>query len=115
MSDPLKAVLQTDAFKANLFGPNSRYYGIETATMVTEDGRTIIYVRRRFAPLPEGFVGQFYRFHRALKDNTVLPVALADARASLELITATYHSAQTGQIVTLPIGKDHPKYASWRP
>lgn len=69
----------------------------------------------RFVPLPENFEGQFYRFYQALQNNTELPVALADARASLELITAIYHSAQTGQAVELPLGKDHPKYASWRP
>jgi predicted dehydrogenase len=69
----------------------------------------------RFVPLPEDFEGQFYRFYQALQNNTELPVTLADARASLELITAIYHSAQTGRSVELPIGKDHPKYASWRP
>jgi predicted dehydrogenase len=69
----------------------------------------------RFVPLPEGFAGQFYRFHQALLDDSALPVALADTRASLELITAIYHSAQTGQAVELPIGEDHPKYANWRP
>jgi predicted dehydrogenase len=69
----------------------------------------------RFKPLPEHFEGQFYRFHRALKFNTELPVTLADARASLELITAIYHSAETGQAVELPLGSDHPKYADWRP
>ena len=68
----------------------------------------------RFVPLPEGYVGQFYRFHQALRQGTELPVTLADARAALELITAIYASAQTGQAVTLPIGKDHPNYASWR-
>ena len=69
----------------------------------------------RFTPLPERFVGQFYRFSEAFRNGTELPVTLADARASLELITALYYSAQTGQAVNLPIGSDHPKYASWRP
>jgi predicted dehydrogenase len=69
----------------------------------------------RLEPLPEGWMGQFYRFHVALQHGTALPVTLHDARNSLELITAMYHSAQTGQIVELPIGKDHPRYANWRP
>jgi predicted dehydrogenase len=68
-----------------------------------------------FEPLPEGFMGQFARFHEALKDKTDLPVTLSDARNSLELITAIYHSAATGQAVELPIGRDHPKYAGWQP
>ena len=69
----------------------------------------------RFEPLPEGFAGQFYRFHQALQNGAELPVTLADARAALELVTAMYYSSQTGQDVELPIGADHPKYASWLP
>jgi predicted dehydrogenase len=69
----------------------------------------------RFAPLPEGFPGQFYRFHEALRSGAELPVTLADARASLELITAMYYSARTGEGVELPIRADHPKYAGWLP
>jgi predicted dehydrogenase len=69
----------------------------------------------RFEPLPERFSGQFYRFYHALRHNTELPVTLADARAALELVTACYASVQTGQPVELPIGPEHPMYASWRP
>jgi predicted dehydrogenase len=68
-----------------------------------------------FEPLPEGYAGQFYRFARALDEGGELPVTLTDARASIELITALYHSAETGQPVMLPIGPDHPKYESWLP
>jgi predicted dehydrogenase len=68
-----------------------------------------------FEPLPEGFAGQFYRFHQALRDNIELPVTLADARASLELIAAIYYSARTRQVVSLPIGQDHPYYTGWQP
>ena len=38
-----------------LFPPTSRYYNAETATLVTRDGRTVIYLRRRFVPPPERF------------------------------------------------------------
>ena len=68
-----------------------------------------------FVPPPEGYVGQFSGFYQALQNDTEMPVALADARISLELITAIYHSAETGQVVELPIGKDHPKYTDFRP
>jgi predicted dehydrogenase len=68
-----------------------------------------------FDPQPQGFEGQFSQFYQALQEGTELPVSLADARISLELITAIYHSAQTGQAVELPLSKHHPKYASWRP
>ena len=37
------------------FPPTSRYYNIETATVKAQDGRTVIYIRRRFVPPPERF------------------------------------------------------------
>lgn len=69
----------------------------------------------RFVPLPQRFPGQFYRFYQALANGTELPVTLADARASLELITAMYYSGREHVPVELPIGMDHPAYASWAP
>lgn len=69
----------------------------------------------RYIEQPEGHHGQFYRYAEALRLGTELPVTLLDARQSLELITAMYYSAQTGQPVELPIGSDHPMYAGWSP
>jgi predicted dehydrogenase len=69
----------------------------------------------QYEPLPVGFGGQFYRLHAALRDGSELPVTLADARASLELITALYHSARTGADVAMPITADHPLYDGWQP
>ncbi len=37
------------------FPPTSRYFGLEVATLVREDGRTVAYLRRRFVPPPEAF------------------------------------------------------------
>lgn len=68
-----------------------------------------------FRPLPEHYAGQFYRFYDALRQGSELPVTLADARLSIELITAMYYSSETGQRVSLPIGADHPRYANWIP
>ena len=62
---------------------------------------------------PEGFVGQFQRYHTALTGGGEIPVTLADARTSLELLTALYHSSATGQEVELPIGSSHPAYRGW--
>jgi predicted dehydrogenase len=61
----------------------------------------------------EGFAGQFQRFHDALTDGGEIPVTLADARKSLELLTALYHSAATGTQVELPIASNHPAYRGW--
>lgn len=38
-----------------LFPPNSRYHGIETATLETADGREIVYLRRRIVPKSSEF------------------------------------------------------------
>jgi hypothetical protein len=58
MIDPnqaLQAMLQTNGLKASLFPPTSRYHGLNTATLETADGRTVIYVQQRFLPPPERF------------------------------------------------------------
>jgi predicted dehydrogenase len=68
-----------------------------------------------FAPMPEGFAGQFLRFHRALHADTELPVTVADARAALELITAMYQAAGTREPVQLPLSAAHPLYRGWQP
>ncbi len=61
----------------------------------------------------EGFARQFEAFHAALMAGTPPPVTVAEARASLELITAIYHSARTGERVALPLEADHPAYRGW--
>ncbi|MBL8698237.1 MAG: Gfo/Idh/MocA family oxidoreductase [Alphaproteobacteria bacterium] len=83
--------------------------------MTPEIGTRIDAALADFTPEPERFAGQFLRLHRTLADGAALPVTLADARASLELVTALYHAAATSQVVSLPIGPGHPRYASWRP
>ena len=54
MIDPIQAVLDMTA-KASRFPINSRYHGIDTATLETPDGRTVVYIRRRFIPQPDRF------------------------------------------------------------
>lgn len=66
-----------------------------------------------FTPLPERFAGQFLRLHRAMTEAAPLPVTLADARRSIELLTAIYWSAQSGETVDLPIPADHPFHDGW--
>lgn len=68
-----------------------------------------------FTSLPERFEGQFYLYAIAMEQGTEFPVTLADARASIEMLTAIYYCAETGQPVTLPLGADHPKYTGWLP
>jgi nucleoid-associated protein YgaU len=53
--DPVQALLAQTALKNTQFAANSRYYGIDTATIRLADGRDIAYVRRRFLPQPDQF------------------------------------------------------------
>jgi hypothetical protein len=55
MNNPLQALFQAGALQTTLFPSTSRYHGVETASLNTADGRTIVYLRRRFVPLPERF------------------------------------------------------------
>ena len=80
-----------------------------------EAGARIEAVLAGFEPQPEGFAGQFYRFSRALESGGPLPVTLQDARDSVELNTAIYASAHSGQPVSLPLPIDHPMYSGWAP
>jgi predicted dehydrogenase len=66
-----------------------------------------------YAPGAEYFEGQFVRMHHALTTGAEPPVTLADARQSLELITAIYHSAVSGARVELPLTPTHPLYGGW--
>lgn len=68
-----------------------------------------------FVPGREGFAGFFEEVHGALMQGGEAPVTLADARASLELVTAIYHAAECGQAVVLPLAADDPRRAGWSP
>jgi predicted dehydrogenase len=77
-----------------------------TATAAVFDG---------WVPRPEGWWGQFERYADALDASTDPPVTLADARASLEVVTALYASARASADVVLPIPPEHPLYRGWLP
>lgn len=66
-------------------------------------------------PSGSQYVGQFQGFVEALATGGEFPVTLADATASLELVTAWYHSARTGSVETPPLAPDHPARSSWLP
>lgn len=68
-----------------------------------------------YVPEEDGYTRQFQLFHEAVTTGGEPPVTLADARRSLELVTAGYMSQRTGQPAKLPIGPAHPLYTSWCP
>jgi hypothetical protein len=53
--DPVQAFLQANSLTSPAFPATSRYYGISTAQLTLADGRTVVFVQRRFLPPPENF------------------------------------------------------------
>ena len=47
--------INANSLRSHMFSITSRYYDIPTAELETADGRTIVYLRRRFVPPPERF------------------------------------------------------------
>lgn len=65
--------------------------------------------------VPSRFQTQMRRFWDALEGTAPMPVTSADSRRALEIVTAFYHSSETREEVSFPIGAEHPKYRSWLP
>ena len=61
-----------------------------------------------------GYRRQFMLLYEALTYDTEMPVTLAQARQVIEVLTAAYYSAYTGEPATLPIGPDHPFHRGWQ-
>lgn len=77
--------------------------------------RKINQVLADYIPCADRWTGQFVALHAALADDAPMPVAIADSRRSIELLTAAYYSSHSGEAVRLPIGRDHPFYNGWLP
>lgn len=54
MNDPASGIFQNPV-KLHPFPPASRYFEIETTKWLTLEGKTIVYIRRRFLPPADRF------------------------------------------------------------
>jgi predicted dehydrogenase len=95
------------------YQPGTKPWTILPRTDATRDA--IAALLKDWQDVPPRFTTQMARFHDALVNGTELPVTTADSRRALEIVTAMYHSSETHEQVSLPIGPDHPKYKSWLP
>jgi hypothetical protein len=55
LMDPVQAMLAQTSLQKNLFAATSRYYALDTETLIRPDGTTVIYLKRRFVPSPDQF------------------------------------------------------------
>ena len=72
-TDPVQAMLAQTSLQKNLFVATSRYYGIDTETLTTADGKTIIYLKRRFVPSPDRF--QLLQLHTVVQGERLDNIA----------------------------------------
>ena len=70
--DPVQAMLAQTSLKTSLFDPTSRYYGLETTSLV-QDGVPVGYVTRRFVPQPESF--QDLQMHTVIQGDRLDVIA----------------------------------------
>lgn len=114
----LRLCFQHVTFEKQCFDDDSARPGNDPWVVIPrnpEMGEVIERKMAEVAPATAWFVRQYELYHDAVLNNRPFPVTLDDARASLELITALYHSNDTGQAVQLPIGPGHPRYHGWAP
>ena len=78
-------------------------------------GRQIASLLADWTHVPSRHTTQLRLFHQAIVTGGALPVTTQDARQALELVTAIYHSSETGSDIALPLSSSHPKYSSWVP
>ena len=50
MTDPLKALLDAGVLKTSAFPENSRYHGVEVATLEEPGAEPVVYLKRRLVP-----------------------------------------------------------------
>ncbi|CAM2169937.1 Nucleoid-associated protein YgaU [Paraburkholderia sacchari] len=86
MSDPLfnnpvAALLAQTSLQNNLFAPNSRYFGLPTATLSPPGEKPVAYLLRRFVPPPERF--------QVIEEHTVVQGDRLDRLAGQYLGDAT--------------------------
>jgi predicted dehydrogenase len=98
------------------FGLEAPKPGLEPWKVVPADDEIAAAIASLPDPEPNaltGFAAQFAAFHEAISTGSEFPVTLADARRSLELVSALYHASETNETVALPIREGHPRYDGW--
>lgn len=114
----LRLCFENVTFERTAFDEDSARPANEPWTILPKDaeiGRAIDAKLSEVASQRTWFVRQYELFDEAIATGGPFPVTLADARASIELITAMFESDERRSVVTLPIEPAHPKYRGWIP
>jgi predicted dehydrogenase len=112
----LRLCFENVTFERESEGDAAYRPGDDPWTVTARDKETEVAIARVMAEptaTRSYFARQFELFADSIASGAPLPVALDDARRALELITAFFHASETGGVVTLPLGADHPRYRGW--
>jgi predicted dehydrogenase len=114
----LRLCFENVTFEKQCFDEDSARPGDEPWTVIPKNaelGAALDKIMAEVTPQKGWFARQYELFYEAVQRGTPFPVTLDDARRSIELITAMFHSDETQAAVSLPIGPGHPKYKGWIP
>ena len=80
----------------------------------SEEGEELVASLGQDQRLPDGFAGMFAEIAKDLRGEDNEAVRLADARASIELLTAIYASHARRAPAALPCDSGDPLYQGWQ-
>jgi len=104
MSDATQSLLSPISAQATLFPPTSRYFGLATATITTADGRTLLYLTRRFLPSAGQFaVLQLHTVTQGERLDNIAAQYLGDPEAFWRLCDS--NNAMRPEELTQTIGR----------
>lgn len=112
----LRLCYENVTFEREAYDDASARPGIEPWTILPktpEISQAIENKLKEITPQHEWFVRQYELFADALAEGTPFPVTLADARLSIELVTAMFESDEARSVVKLPIQAGHRRYHGW--
>lgn len=104
MNGAAQAAMAPTSAQATLFAPTSRYFGLATATLETADGKTVIYLTRRFLPSADQFA--LLQLHMVVQGERLDNIAaqyLGDPEAFWRLCDA--NNAMRPEELTETIGR----------
>ena len=112
----LRLCFENVTFERTAYDEDSARPANEPWTILPKNAEVARVIEAKYAevePQHAWFVRQYELFAEAIASGGPFPVALADARASIELITAMFESDENRSVVRLPIDANHPKYHGW--
>jgi hypothetical protein len=103
-TDPIQALLAQTSLQRNLFSGTSRYFGLDTLTLTMPNGKTVIYLARRFVPAPDRFqLQQEYSVKQGDRLDNIAATYLGDPEQFWRLADA--NGAMRPEVLLRTVGR----------